>query len=85
MTNALMGSYNVGVPWLSTKVNKQIGRFYRDDKVKAIFGEMNPGVGPTILADRYNEEQFVFNHDCSWLPDVKYEYKKVPTLLVWRY
>ena len=79
MTNALMGSYNVGVPGLSTKVNKQIGRFYRDDKVKAIFGEMNPGVGPTILADRYNEEKFVFNHDCTWLPDVKYEYKKVGT------
>jgi hypothetical protein len=52
--------------------------FHRDRDICHIFESMS-GIGPRVIADRYHERKFVFNHDCSWLPDVKYEYKKVGT------
>ena len=78
MTNALVGTYNIGVAWLSSKVGERISEFYRDRDICHIFESMS-GIGPRVIADRYHERKFVFNHDCSWLPDVKYEYKKVGT------
>jgi len=78
VTNALIGSYNLGIPWLSDLVNRRMSQFYRHDKVRSIIDNIS-GIGPKVIADRYNEDHFIFNHDCSWLPDVKYEYKKVGT------
>ena len=78
MNNALVGVYNVGLSWLSPEVARRHMEFHCDETIRDVFNRTS-GIGPPTIADRYHEKKFVFNHDCSWLPDVKFEYKKVGT------
>ena len=78
MINALVGLYNIGVVWLSPKVKERTAEYHRSKEVREIL-DRTTAIASQVVADRYHEKQFVFNHDSSWLPDVKYKYKKVGT------